>query len=88
MGEGAKFTQIDWVRRQFIDKLGIDPYPGTLNLKIIDKDSLENLKALRILPGIEIKPDNPSFCIGRCYHVMIEGKIKGAIVIPLKAQVF
>ena len=31
-GEGAGFTQLDWVRRQFIEQLGIDPHPGTLNL--------------------------------------------------------
>jgi len=31
------------VRKQFIEKLSMDPYPGTLNLEIVDKDSIENL---------------------------------------------
>ena len=31
-GGGASFTRVAWVREQFITKLGIDPYPGTLNL--------------------------------------------------------
>ncbi|RME49670.1 MAG: DUF120 domain-containing protein, partial [Chloroflexi bacterium] len=31
-GEGARFTQLPWVRAQFVDRLGIDPHPGTLNL--------------------------------------------------------
>ncbi|HEX7593320.1 MAG TPA: DUF120 domain-containing protein [Anaerolineae bacterium] len=33
-GQGRSFTRLDWVRRQFRDKLGFDPYPGTLNLQI------------------------------------------------------
>ncbi len=32
--DGRSFTRLDWVRRQFRDKLGFDPYPGTLNLQI------------------------------------------------------
>ncbi|HXV99308.1 MAG TPA: DUF120 domain-containing protein, partial [Anaerolineae bacterium] len=34
LGQGAGFTQLDWAREQFIEKLGIDPYPGTLNLRL------------------------------------------------------
>ena len=34
--EASFFTCLPWVREQFITKLGIDPYPGTLNLDIID----------------------------------------------------
>jgi CTP-dependent riboflavin kinase len=33
-GQGATFTQLDWAREQFITKLGIDPFPGTLNLHL------------------------------------------------------
>ncbi len=33
-GQGRSFTRLDWVRRQFRDKLGFAPYPGTLNLQI------------------------------------------------------
>jgi len=32
--EAGNFTQIPWVKKQFISKLSIDPYPGTLNLEI------------------------------------------------------
>ena len=32
LGEGARFTQLPWAVREFRDKLGFEPYPGTLNL--------------------------------------------------------
>ena len=71
------------MKRQFIEKLSIDPYPGTLNLEIVDPDSLQTFKKLKTTTGIEITPDDPSFCSARCYLVLINGQIRGAIVFPL-----
>ena len=80
---GANFTQIPWVKKEFISKLSIDPYPGTLNLEIVDPESLQNLKDLKAAKGIEILPRDLSFCSAKCYLVLIGGRIKGAIVFPL-----
>jgi len=71
------------VRRQFIEKLSIDPYPGTLNLEIVDPESLQVFKELKAKKGIQITPEDPSFCSAQCYHVLIGGRLKGAIVFPL-----
>ncbi|MGB9629648.1 MAG: DUF120 domain-containing protein [Thermodesulfobacteriota bacterium] len=81
--EAANFTQISWVRKQFIEKLSIDPYPGTLNLEIVDLDSLKTFKDLKSQKGIEITPEDPSFCSAQCYPILINGQLKGAIVYPL-----
>jgi CTP-dependent riboflavin kinase len=81
--EAANFTQIPWVRKQIISKLSIDPYPGTLNLEIVDPESLQSFNALKIKKGIEITPEDPLFCSAKCYPVLIGGLIKGAIVFPL-----
>jgi len=70
------------VKKQFIEKLSIDPYPGTLNLEIIDPESLQSFKTLKTKKGIEITPEDPSFCSARCYPVLIGGRLKGAIVFP------
>lgn len=71
------------MKRQFIEKLFIDPYPGTLNLEILDSESLQSFKALKSKKGIEITPEDPSFCSARCYPVLIDGRLKAAIVFPL-----
>lgn len=82
MKEAGPLTQIPWVKRQFIEKLSIDPYPGTLNLEIIDPDSLQTFEDLKSKAGIEIAPEDPSFCSARGYPVLINGKLKAAIVLP------
>jgi len=71
------------VKKQFIEKLSIDPYPGTLNLEIVDRESLQTFKELKTEKGIEITPEDPSFCSAKCYQVLIGGRLKGAIVFPL-----
>jgi riboflavin kinase len=81
--EAGNFTQIPWVKRQFISKLSIDPYPGTLNLEIVDPESLRILKERKAKKGIEITPESPSFCSAQCYPVLINALLKGAIVFPL-----
>lgn len=78
----ATFTQVPWVRKQFIQKLNIDPYPGTLNLEIADQEDAHHFKGLKLTRGVEIIPEDPSFCIAHCYPVLINGRLKGAIVIP------
>jgi len=33
--------------------------------------------------GVEITPEDPSFCSAKCYQVLINGQLKAAIVYPL-----
>ncbi len=80
--ESSFFMQIPWAREQFITKLGIDPYPGTLNLELIDNQDIEKLKEIKRRKGIEIIPAEPGFCSAKCFHVLVCGKIKGALIIP------
>jgi CTP-dependent riboflavin kinase len=81
--ESGLFMGIPWVREQFVEKLGIDPCSGTLNLEVRDPQDLDTLKEVKSRPGIEILPMDPGFCSAKCFHVLICGRVKGAIVIPL-----
>jgi riboflavin kinase len=83
LGIGRDFTCIQWVRAQFISKLAIDPYPGTLNLEIVDPKDLQRFEALKATLGIEITPKDPSFCKGKCFQILLNGRMKGAIVLPV-----
>jgi riboflavin kinase len=83
LGEGRHFTRLPWVREQCMSKLAIDPFPGTLNLEISDPADLERFEQLKHGEGVVIQPENPSFCCGRCFPVLIAGRLKGAIVLPL-----
>jgi len=79
----ANFTQIPWVRKQFCSKLSIDPYLGTLNLEIVGVKDLQNFETLKTRKGIEIVPEEPSFCSAKCYQVLIGGQLRGVIVLPM-----
>ena len=83
-GQGKHFTRLDWARRQFLDKLGIDPFPGTINLIVDDWESMKVWNRLKGTPGVRIDNpnDGPHDCDARCNPVSIDGLIDGAIVLP------
>ena len=70
------------IDRAFFPGLTKGTYPGTLNLEIIDLKDSQNLWQLKSTLGVEIIPEDPSFCSAQCYPVLINGRIKGAIVFP------
>lgn len=78
LGQGRDFTQLDWVRQQFCDKLGFDPFPGTLNVRTPD---VVTLAVWRTCPSITIEPA-PGFCAGSCYRVELNGRITASWIIP------
>lgn len=81
LGRSRLFTSIPWVKEQFISRLGIDPSPGTLNLRIID-DDLPKLEWLKKQAGIHIAPLEPGFCSAMSFRVAINGKAVGAALFP------
>lgn len=84
VGFGKYFTRLDWAREQFVGKLGIDPFPGTVNLIVEDAASLKVWSLLSATPGIQIDNpnDGPHDCDARCYPVLIDDGIEAAIVLP------
>ena len=81
-GEAGMITEIPWVKQQFIDKLGITPYPGTFNITVLAEDR-DKLTAIRQAKGAKIISRDINHCSGISLHALVNGKIKGAIVIPL-----
>ena len=79
-GEGAYFTQIDWVQQQCDEKLGFKPYPGTLNLEI-SEEYLSVVEPLDQKEGVELISPDPNFCNAKVFPVSL-GDIIGAIILP------
>jgi riboflavin kinase len=80
LGEGQYYISREGYRRQFSEKLGFDPSPGTLNLKLDGPFAPDESdpKSVRI-EGFEDEGRTFGGCW--CRPVMIDG-IKGAIVRP------
>ena len=83
-GQGRHFTRLGWARRQFMEKLDIDPFPGTVNLIVDDPQSARVWNRLKGTPGVRIENPNSGLrdCRARCYPVSIDGRIDAAIVLP------
>ncbi len=79
-GEGAYFTQIDWVSRQCDEKLGFIPYPGTLNLEL-SEEFLVTVESLEKEKGVELISPDPKFCNGKAFPVLL-GEMRAAIIMP------
>lgn len=81
LGEGQYYISLEGYRTQFKEKLGFDPYPGTLNIKL-DAQSIEIRK--KITQSIRIMgftDQNRTFGKGSCFMVRISD-IQGAVITP------
>jgi riboflavin kinase len=54
MGEGAYYMSMKGYTKQFKTNLGYVPFPGTLNVKLKDKGSLEAKRSLNAYPSITV----------------------------------
>jgi riboflavin kinase len=54
MGEGAYYMSMKGYTKQFKTKLGYVPFPGTLNVKLKDKESIEAKRSLNAYPAIMV----------------------------------
>ena len=85
-GEGQRFTAIDWVRQRFRNLLQIDPYPGTVNVRLTSAEQRAALARVRAARGIVLPPE-AGFCAATCYRASMAGPAGGpgipaAIVVP------
>jgi len=55
LGEGAYYISLPGYSKQIEEKLGFKPYPGTLNISLLSKDSIENRQLLRKIAPVEIQ---------------------------------
>jgi len=89
LGEGAYYISKERYRKQFIEKLGFEPYPGTLNLKLTTDYDVKTRSELEAYPAIEIegfKNEDRTFGSVKCYPVTIENKVKGALILALRSH--
>ena len=89
IGEGAYYISKDNYRKQITEKLGFEPYQGTLNLKLSSDYDIKTRMELEACPAIEVegfKNTDRSFGLVKGYPVIIDNKIKGALVIATRSH--
>ncbi len=78
-GRGSFFVNLPWTKIQFREKLGFDPYPGTLNLRLFSDTDVDKLRDMT--KGVRIEPED-GFCEARCFKALVMKKVWGAVVVP------
>jgi len=88
LGEGAYYVSQPGYRRQFIEKLGFDPYPGTLNLRV-EGQSRRERKLLETYPSITLEGfmnGMRSFGQVKCYRAKVNDRVDGIVITALRTH--
>ena len=75
---GKTFVNLPWVKKQINEKLGFNPYIGTLNLRLPNEADINELREAN---GIKIIPEK-GYYEGKCFKALLMGKVEGAVVLP------
>jgi riboflavin kinase len=89
IGEGKYYVSRPFYIKQFQDGLGFEPYPGTLNIRLPDETDIKLRKFLDRYPSLIVQSgvaEGRSFGHVRCYKALIDGKVEGAVIIPLRTH--
>ncbi len=81
--EGAYYISKEGYRRQILEKLGFEPFPGTLNVRI-GQDDFEKRRRLESGPSVHLegfKDGERTFGSARCYPVTVNGEVEGALIV-------
>jgi riboflavin kinase, archaea type len=88
MGEGAYYMSLDGYRRQFQEKLGYEPYPGTLNIRLTDQIFMNARRELGKHSSIFIdgfSDGTRTYGWVKCYRAIINnGAVANAAVLVLE----
>src|SRR5881409_4249234 len=88
LSEGSYYMGLEGYRKQFRAKLGFDPYPGTLNLRVRKEDQNER-RMLESFPSVYIEGfanEKRTYGPAKCFRAIVNNKVKSAIVLPIRAH--
>ncbi|MBI2936835.1 MAG: CTP-dependent riboflavin kinase [Thaumarchaeota archaeon] len=84
LGEGAYYVSLRGYRRQFVNLLGFDPYPGTLNLRLDSPQDRRLRRDLERHSSINIEgfeDGHRTYGWAKCYPAEINDGLRGAVII-------
>jgi len=88
LGEGAYYINQPGYMSQFISKLGFEPYPGTLNIRVRDEDQ-EEVRMLEASPFTLIEgftDGNRSFGPAKCFRGSVGDQVDGSLIFPVRTH--
>lgn len=84
MGEGAYYMSMKGYARQFKSKLGYVPFPGTLNVKLKDREFIEAKRSLDAHPAIMISgfsDGKRTYGWVKCYPARVNNSVDAVLIL-------
>ncbi|MFA6049304.1 MAG: DUF120 domain-containing protein [Candidatus Micrarchaeia archaeon] len=88
-GDGSYYLAQEGYARQFREKLGFEPFPGTLNVLLAGAEDLQARAMLDSREGIPISGFSSrerKFGGAKCFKAEINSKAMGAVIIPQRSH--
>lgn len=82
LGEGRYYLSFKQYSQQIIEKLGFDPFIGTLNLQVSEPELVSFKNGLEEIYINGFSTKERSFGGLRAFRVSVNGKVDGALVFP------
>ena len=88
LSEGSYYMSLEGYRKQFRSKLGFDPYPGTLNLRVRKEDQNQRrlLETFSFIYIDGFANSQRSYGPAKCFKALVNDKLQSAIVLPIRAH--
>lgn len=83
IGEGAYYVSLKGYRKQFIAKLGFNPYPGTLNIRLsttLDRRLRREIEHYRGIRIHEFEDGQRTYGGARCFKATLNNVVEGAVL--------
>ena len=82
LGQGAHFVSLPWVREVIHRMTGIEAYPGTLNIRLVDPSMVSAWRRIRQAPGLRLAPPAPEQCGARLIPAVVAPDVVAAVIVP------
>ena len=83
LGEGAYYMSLNGYTKQFKDKIGYVPFPGTLNIKLNQLQATQIIQQLDDLESVIIDPFSDgkrTYGWVKCFHATLNNSIKCELI--------
>jgi riboflavin kinase, archaea type len=84
LGEAAYYVSQSGYKKQFISKLGFEPFPGTLNIRLrssVDRKVRQDLASERSIHIEGFQDGKRTFGGAECFNSLINGKTSCAVLV-------
>ena len=82
IGQGARFMSLDWVAAAIRRSLGFDPYPGTLNVRLVEADIVVRWRDVAKRGPLRLMPASPEQCGARLVPITLAWETPAAVIVP------